>query len=57
MVFIFIGATDRHAAFTTLLRPNASFAMAPRALRPDFDRVKSAPDFEAQTSQTRLPRF
>ena len=57
MVYIFIRATDRHAAFTTLLRPNASFVMAPRALHPDFDRVKSAPGFEAQTGKPASGRF
>jgi hypothetical protein len=39
------------------LRLDASFAMAPHVLRPDLDRAKSAPDFEAQTDQTCLPRF
>ena len=45
---IFIGASDRHAAFTILLRLDASFAMVPRALHPDLDRAKSAPGFAAE---------
>ena len=56
-VHLFLVAPKGHAAFTILLRLDASFAMAPRALHPDFDRVKSALGFEAQIGQTRLPRF
>ena len=57
IVQLFLGASDRHAAFTTSLRLNASFAMALRALRSDLERVKSAPGFETQTGQIRLLRF
>jgi len=32
MVHLFIGVSDGHAAITTLLRLDASFPMAPRAL-------------------------
>ena len=56
-VQLFLGASDRHVTFTTSFRLDASFAMALRALRPDLDRAKSAPDFEAKTGQTCLPRF
>ena len=44
---LFVGATDRYADFTTSLRLNANFTLAPRALRSDFDRAKFAPGFEA----------
>ena len=45
IVQLLVGAPDGHAAFTTPLRLDASFAMAPRALRPDLGRTKSAPRF------------
>ena len=32
MVHLFLGASDGHTAFTTLLHLDASFMMAPRAL-------------------------
>ena len=51
-VHLLVGATDGHAVFTTSLHLNASFVMVPRALRPELDRVKSAPGFEAQIGQT-----
>jgi len=44
---LFVGATDRYADFTTSLRLNANFTLAPRALRSDLDRAKFAPGFEA----------
>lgn len=56
-VQLFFGASDGHVTFTTSLRLDASFAMAPHALRPDLDRVKSASGFEVKTDQTCLPRF
>ena len=48
IVHLFVGAMDGHAAFTTSLCLDASFAMAPRALRPDLDRAKSAPGSEVK---------
>ena len=51
-VHLLVGATDGHAVFTTSLRLDASFVMAPHALCPELDCVKSAPGFEAQTGQT-----
>ena len=51
-VHLLVGATDGHAVFTTSLHLDASFVMVPRALRPELDRVKSAPGFVAQTGQT-----
>ena len=52
LVYLFVGATEGHTVFTTSLHLDASFVKAPRALRLNFDRVKSALGFEAQTSQT-----
>ena len=54
---LFVEAMDGHAVFTTSLLLDASFAMAPRALRSDLERAKSAPRFVAQTGQTCLPGF
>ena len=48
-VHLFVGATDGHAGFTTSLRLDASFAIAPRALHLDLDCAKFAPGFETQT--------
>ena len=47
-VHLLVGATDGHAIFTTSLRLDASFAMTPRALRPDLDRAKSASGFAVE---------
>ena len=52
MVHIFVEPSDGHTAFTISLCLDTSFAMVPRALRPDLDRAKSTPSFEAQTGQT-----
>ena len=56
-VLLFVETPDEHAAFVTSLHLDGSFAMEPRALCLDLDRVKSASGFEAQTDQTRLPQF
>jgi len=50
-VHILIDTSDGHGSSSTSLRLEASSEMMPRALRPNLDRAKSAPDFASETGK------
>ena len=51
MVQIFVEASNGHGSSSTSLRLEASSEMMSRALCPNLDRAKSAPDFTAETGK------
>jgi len=50
-VHILIDTSDGHGSSSTFLRLEASSEMMSRALHPNLDRAKSAPDFAAETGK------